>query len=320
MNRGNQVLAGLLVLQAVLALVVLWPRQPAIAAGEPLLPGLEADQVSGLTVRDGSGETVRLVRRGDAWVLADAGDYPVTVGTVPDLLAKIAALETGRLVAETPDSHLRLEVAGERYLSRVELESQDGSVRAIYVGSSPSYGAAHVRVEGEDDVYLVSDLSSQDVGTGLSTWIDTSYFAVPSDQIVAATLENQNGVLEFVKGGQEWTLAGLDEDETASNSEISSLITRATSVRMLRPLGKEEKDEYGTQDPSARLVLHARSSEGTETTYTLLVGAQDVDGSYVLKASESPYYVQVSEFAAQDWVQKGRKNFLELPPTPVSSE
>jgi hypothetical protein len=320
MNRGNQVLAGLLVLQIVLAVVVLWPRQQAIAAGDPLLPELDADQVTGLTVRDGEGGIVRLVKRGDAWVLADAGDYPATVGTVPGVLAKIAALNDGRLVAETQDSHARLEVAGDQYVSKVELELQDGSVHTLYLGSSPSYGAAHVRVEGQDQVYLASDLSDQDVATRLSAWIDTSYFSVPSDQIVAATLENKNGVFEFSKEGQEWTVADLDEDETASSANLSALISRATSVRMLRPLGKEPSDEYGMQEPSAELVLYARSPEGTETTYTLAVGAQDADGSYVLKASESPYYVQVSEFTAQDWVENGREDFLELPPTPTSSE
>ena len=69
--------------------------------------------------------------------------------------------------------------------------------------------------------------------------------------------------------------------------------------------------------PSAVLVLRARSSEGTETTYMLQVGSKSTDNSYVLKSSDSPYYVQVSEFTAQDWVEKDREGFLELPPTPT---
>lgn len=313
MNRGNQVLVGVLILQIALSVVLFWPRQPAMAAGEPLLAGLDVEQVTRVTIRNETGESVQLTKSGDGWVLADTGDYPATDGAVPDLLAKVADLKSGRPVAETRESHARLKVADDQYASQVELLLQDGTLHTLYVGTSPSYGATHVRVAGQDEVYLAADLSSMDVGTGLSSWIDTSYF-VQADEIVAATLENENGTLEFVKEGEEWTMVGLEEGETASSSAISTLITRATSVRMLRPLGTEPKPEYGMQEPNAVLVIHARSAEGTESTYTLHLGAQsEQDRSYVLKSSESPYYVRVSEYTAQDWVEKSREDLLEEP-------
>jgi hypothetical protein len=66
------------------------------------------------------------------------------------------------------------------------------------------------------------------------------------------------------------------------------------------------------------LVLQARSEEGTATTYMLQVGSKsEEDSSYVVKSSESPYYVRVAEFTAQDWVEKDRQGFLALPPTPA---
>jgi hypothetical protein len=66
--------------------------------------------------------------------------------------------------------------------------------------------------------------------------------------------------------------------------------------------------------PNAVLVVHARGAEGTETIYTLLVGAQsEQDNSYVLKSSESPYYVRVAEYTAQDWVENTREDFLDRP-------
>ncbi len=112
-------------------------------------------------------------------------------------------------------------------------------------------------------------------------------------------------------------MKGLAEDETFDTSSITSLVSRVSSVRLLRPLGKETKEEYGLQEPNAVLVLHARSEEGTQTTYMLHVGAKsEEDNSYVLKSSESPYYVRVAEYTAKDWVEKTRDGFLELPPTP----
>jgi hypothetical protein len=236
---------------------------------------------------------------------------------VPELLDKIVALKGGRLVAETRDSQVRLQVSEGDYAHLVEFELQDGTVHRLYLGTSPSYSAIHVRAEDQDEVYLVSDLSSSDVAARLSTWIDTLYFTVPQDQIVAFSLENGNGYFEFEKSDEAWTMVGLASDETLDTNAITSLISRVSSVRMLRPLGVEAKEEYGLQAPNAVLVLHARGEEGTQTTYMLHVGAKsEEDNSYVLKSSESPYYVRVAEYTAKDWVEKTRQGFLEQPPTP----
>jgi len=318
MNRGNQILVGILVVQIALAAIVFWPRQASGAAGEPLFAGLEVDQIARVTLHEAAGEQVQLTKKDGAWVLADAGDYPVNGEDVSALLDKLVGLTSGRLVAETADSHQRLQVADENYAYEVVLKLEDGSLRRLYLGTSPSFGAIHVRVAGQDPVYLASDLSSTDVGARVSDWIDASYFSVPQDEIVGLTLENQNGTFEFQKAGEEWTMAGLAEDETLDTASVTSLVSRAASVRMLRPLGTEPMLSYGMDAPSAVLVLQARSPEGTATTYMLHVGAKDgSDNSYVLKSSDSPYYVRVAEFTAQDWVEKDREGFLELPPTPA---
>ena len=319
MNRGNQILAAILVVQIALAVLIFWPREASVAAGEPLFAGLEADQVARLAIQGGDGQEIQLAKDGDGWVLDDAGDFPVNPGAVPELLEKIIALQTGRLVAETRASHERLEVADDAYAYRVELELEDGTVHTLYLGSTPSYGAIHVRVEGQDPVYLASDLSSSDVMPQISNWIETSYFSVSQDQIVSLTLENRNGTFEFEKAGDEWMMAGLAEGETLDTAGVNALINRVSSIRMMRPLGTEPEESYGLQEPSAVLVIHALGEEGTATTYMLHVGAQDEeDGSYVLKSSESPYYVRVAEYVAQDWVEKDRKGFLTEPPTPAA--
>jgi hypothetical protein len=314
MNRGNQVLIAVLVLQIVLAAAFLWPRQPGTVEGQPLFAGLETDQVDQVIITDGSGERVELSRSGEAWVLADAGDYPVRDGVVEELLGKIAALKTGRPVAQTRDSHARLKVSEDEYAFQVVMRLQDRSLLTLYVGSSPSYGTTHVRLANQDEVYLASDLSSADVSTQLSTWIDTTYFTLQDQEVVAVTLTNQNGTFEFNKQGAAWTMDDLGEGETASDSVIAALISRATSIRMARPLGTEEKISYGMDAPEAVLVIRAQSAEGTQSTYTLKVGAKNAqDGSYVLKASESPYYVQVAEYTVTDWLDKTRDDFLEQP-------
>ena len=45
MNRRNQILTGVLVLQLIVLAVVFWPRGSKVQAGQALFPGVQADQI-----------------------------------------------------------------------------------------------------------------------------------------------------------------------------------------------------------------------------------------------------------------------------------
>jgi hypothetical protein len=136
---------------------------------------------------------------------------------------------------------------------------------------------------------------------------------------VALTLENANGRFEFEKDeAGAWTMTDLAADETLSENNVNSLASRVSSLRMLRPLGKTEQDDYGLKEPNAVVTVETRDDEGNTKTYTIRVGAKDdEDNSYVVISSESPYHVRVSEYTVRDFVEKARDGFLELPPTPT---
>jgi hypothetical protein len=318
MNRLNQILVVVLVLQMVVAAIILLPRPTASGEGESLFPGVEAERIVGLTITSADGKSIRLAKVDGGWALPEADDYPVEEDKVPPLLDKLVGLTSTRLVTQTSGSHKRLGVAEDSYERLVEFEMDDGTRHRLYVGTSPSFSVVHVRADGQDEVYLASDLSTSDVGVQATDWTGRNYFSVPRDQVVAVTLENENGRFEFTRDGDAWAMQGLATDETLDETTVETVLSRATSVAMLRPLGREEKAEYGLGKPSAVVILQTRSAEGGDKMYTLRVGAKDPeDNSYTLISSESPYYVQVSEFTVKDWIEKVRDDFLELPPTPT---
>ncbi|MFN2290133.1 MAG: DUF4340 domain-containing protein [Anaerolineae bacterium] len=324
MNRLNRILVGILALQLVLAVVVFWPRSASSGEGtESLFPGVEADQIQEITLTDAQGTAITLAKRDGSWVLPDADDYPADPELVEPLVDGLAALNTDRLVTQTSASHERLQVAEDDFQRRIDFQMADGSTHRVYLGSAPSYGVAHVRADGQDEVYLTSDLSAQDAGVQASSWVDTSYFSVPQEEVVTVTVENAQGTLEFQKEGESWTLVGLAPDDTLNEGMARSFVNRAISISLLRPLGREELDAYGMQEPNAVVTIRAQAEgeDATERTYTLQVGAQDPeDSGYVVKSSESPYYVQVREFSVQDIVEKGYEDFIEVPPTPTPEE
>lgn len=319
MNRHNQILAVVLVVQLVMAGLLFWQPWSAAAgsAAGPLIPGFTVPGVTGLTISDGDGNRVMMTRTGENWVLPELGDYPVDSAKVEPLLQKIEELETNRLVTQTDSSHRRLKVAGDDFNRLVEIELQDGAGHKLYLGSPAGGTSAHVRADDQAEVYLANNLSSWDVSAQASGWIDTLYFTVPQTATVALTLENQNGVFEFEKEGENWTMAGLAEDETFNPSSLTSLLSQASSIQMTAPIGKEKEASFGIDQPQATVTLKTKDGD-QEKTYVLRIGAKDPeDSSYVASSSESPYFVRVAEFTGNNFIDKTREDFLELPPTPV---
>ena len=111
-------------------------------------------------------------------------------------------------------------------------------------------------------------------------------------------------------------MGGLEAEESFDVNRFRTILTRSTSVSLLRPLGREEQADYGMDEPSAVVTLETGGDE--PKSYTLTVGAQDPDdSSYVVKSSESPFYVRVSEFAVNDLVTRTRDGFMAATPTPT---
>ncbi len=321
MNKLNRILVSILALQLVVVAIVLWPHPaPSAAEGTPLFSDIDAGRVVQLTIASADGQSVQLVRRDGDWVLPAADDYPCLKEKVPALLTKIVGLKGSRLVAQTSSSHKRLRVASNDFERRIEFELDDGTRHRLYLGTSPSFRTIHVRADDQNQVYLVSDLTLQDAGAGAGDWISREYFSIPADQVVALTLQNPNGRFEFEKEGDVWTMKGLSAGESLDQNRFKTLVNRAALITLIEPLGKTEKEIYGLQQPSAVITLRTHLEGTGDRTYVLTIGAKDAQqNSYIVKSSESPYYVRVSEFTVKDFVEKTREGFLQLPPTPTAS-
>ena len=320
MNKWQRILTILLVAQLALGVFVFWPRPAAGSGGQPLLANLTADQITGLAITDEQGNTTRLARQGDAWVAPDAGAYPADAAKITPVLEKLIALKTGRLIAQTPQSHTQLQVADAEFVRKVDVSVAGGSTQTLYLGSPAGGQSAHVRLAGQDSVYLASGLASWEVDSSLLNWINPVYLSFNAADLTSLTLKNQNGEFALTRDAQNnWQLGGLAPGETVDQDKVNTLVNSLTSLRLTKPLGKTDDPAWGLASPTAVVTLIVKNGEQVATT-TLTIGAQDAtDKSYVVKSSDSEYYVRVAEFIVQDLVQRDRAGFLPAPPTPAGT-
>ncbi len=314
MKRHQQILAGVLVLQVILSVFVFWPRQVASGIGEPLFPNVTADDVVGLTVVDNLGEHVTLAKVNGAWVLPEADNYPATADAVTSVIDKLVNLQSSTVVARTAASQTQLQVTEDTFQRRLDFETQSGDTYTVYLGSAPRYTATNFRVADSSEIYLTTELTTWGLSTSLSGWIDTSYVSIDQTTVTSATLENANGTFTFAKADADWTLADLQADETIAVGKTDAIVRNASTLSLSAPLGLTEDPSYGMATPNAVVTL--QTDDGA--THVLTVGAMLGDeNTYVVKSSDSPYYVSVLATTVSAMVEDTRTDFLSVPATPT---
>lgn len=318
-SRWIPVLALLLVIQLVVTARVYWPRNNAALTGRPLLAAFAADQVQGVTVTDGNDQQLHAIRRDGGWVLPNAGDYPVKAEKVTGLLEKIGGLKRDRLVGSKNSTLTQLDVADAKFARRIELEMADGSRQTVYVGDGPRFRTSHVRLGGESNAYLSLDFSTDESATRIQDWIDVSYFHIAEASAQKMTLQNANGVFDFYRDDQnQWQMSNLAAGEVFNANNLTALLTTLSSLNLAEPLGREAQPNYGLDSPAARVTLEYKDDAGALKQADLRVGALDPTSSYyTVYSTESDYYVHISKYSLERFVQRTRQEFLQQPPTPT---
>ncbi|MEM8862808.1 MAG: DUF4340 domain-containing protein, partial [Chloroflexota bacterium] len=117
--------------------------------------------------------------------------------------------------------------------------------------------------------------------------------------------EDENG--NFVAA--EWEQVGFPEDALFDVAAFNTLLSRATSVRFLEPLGLERKLSYGLDSPLARVTIELESG-----SKTLTIGAYDqLTDSYVMLADDIGMIIRVPGTAVVEYIVADQAMFT-IPP------
>jgi len=326
MTKLNRALTVVLALQVgVLVAIRMSGGGPSKPRLRKLFEKPQTQDVTRLRVAGADGKSVLLEKQAGKWVLASGGGYPALGNKVTELLGKLAGVQAGAPVTEKPDHHRALEVGKEGFQRELTIEpGPGGKPLRLYLGSSSGIKDVHLRIDGQNAVYLVKDLTPWDAGTSAADWVTTDYFKADRDRIVELTLENAEGKLELKKGeGGKWTVAGLAEDATLKQTEIDSLLGAASTVNLQEPVGRAVEAKHGLEKPLATLTLALEEKKADEkaeekkaeekkaeekapsprTTLVLKVGAKEGD-AYYAKSESSPYVVKVGAWTVEPLLKK----------------
>ena len=318
MNRQNSILLIVLAVQAVILAVVLWPEATP-GSDEPLIDGVERQDVVELVTADDGGRSVRLALGVDGCVLPDIDNYPCNEEAFLELVDEVLALTKVNLVAQTSDSHIRLAVSQRSFERTIDLTLSDGGSRRVFLGTVAQLGSIHARAGDGDEVYRVFGISTTDAPVGPANWVDAVYFSTPEDALLSVTVENAGGSISLLRdAGGEWGIGELGEGEVLDTEAVADLISKVVSMTIREPLGRSEDPSYRFDQLSALVTVRSLDSDGAEQTRTIRVGAEFEDKVvFVVKSSESEYYALVAPFGVRDFVEHTRTDLLVPPPTPT---
>lgn len=290
-------LAAVLVVQLAMALLLGGGRSMAPAAGDLPLLDLDMDAVTAIEISAGDGDSVRLERSGDDWVLPALDGFPASGSRVAALLDDLAGLARPLPVATSAEAQRRFRVADDAFERRLTLGG-DGGAATLIVGDSPGFRRLFARVGGEEPVYDLR-LALFDLGATADDWIDRGRLQFDRGEITRISTDDWT----LVRGEEGWSLAGTDA--AVDSAAADALADAVATVGYTSVLGPDSAADYDLDAPARVITIE---HDGAERRYRLAAIADSED--YVLKRDGEPYVYRLSAFDAETLVDTDRARLL----------
>jgi hypothetical protein len=319
-TKTQKILAAILVVQIFLVAFIYFPRNSATPEPVALLGDLTTNQIAKMAISDVSGNQIVLEKKDGAWVLPDIEDYVANLEKIQTALDSLIGMNSADIATETAASHVQLQVAETKFQRKVDITLTDGTMKTIYLGTSPNYQDTHVRIDGEDKVYLVKDLLASSFSPSAAGWVDTGFMALVESDVKSIIIQNKNGTFTFTQdSNSKWQFDGtLEEGMNYSDATITSLVSDVITMRMVEPVGKNIDTSYGFDQPAAVVTITSTDANGAAVKTTLILGAQDESGNYFARVNDQEYIVKVASYYGDEVTDFTETSFLVPESTPTA--
>lgn len=180
---------------------------------------------------------IRIVKEGSTWFVYD-GDkkFPADRDAVKGLVATISTMKAQRMVSRKQDKWESFNV-GENgvnvsvyYGSDVEAEFKVGKTgfnqrqgSSQFNGGSGIEPYTHIRVSGEDEVYIVDGFLESSFKRPVNDWRDHTFLRIPKDAVQKISFSYPDSSFVVVKSDSLWSVAGSNVNQAAVQSYLQTL-------------------------------------------------------------------------------------------------
>lgn len=228
-ERTHKTLAALLAAQLVLAAgLAAWSARAAMAPAPGALLAFDKDKADKLSIEGPDKTRTELERKGDRWLVAQAGDFEADRNQVAQLLARLSALKPGPTVATSSEAAERFKVADSSFERRIDVDVGGKSVASVLLGNSLGTHQTFARKPGDHDVVSV-DLATYEVPAKSDDWLDKTVLQVPRDDLAAVevaglklTRQAPTAAAGTSPAASAATAAGATSGATASPASAAS--------------------------------------------------------------------------------------------------
>lgn len=287
--RAFLVLTLVTAVTVVAAILVAGARDPGPVvdgSGEVMFPGLidKLNSVATIEVIRAEG-TATVRRKGEEWVLEEAGGYPARLGKVREILIGLAEIETIEAKTERPERYARLEVedpAGSNARSaRLEVGDAAGKRLADLIVGKSKFSLAgpdslYVRKPEEARAWLVR--GQLDVPRSRLGWVDQNVVSIELKRIRNATIKQPGRaplrVFKDKPEEEDFKVAGMppgSELKDAFGAENIARVVQGLTFEDVRPARElpvdESREPDGVYETFDGLVLDLWLAEAKGETW-----------------------------------------------------
>lgn len=253
-----------------------------------------------IEISGGQAGTVRLVRDGDGWVINDE-QYPADTAVVESMISSLTLIRAPGRVSGNPESGefgFDVPLTVTAYVSGTK-------VRTIHAGKvSANALQTYCRIDGEDDVYLVSGNIRSVFDRAVDTLREKTVYEIDPEAIERVEFRGADGAMQWVmeRSGNPpvWGFAGSDDLPDAEKT--------AEWIRSVSSLRVQEYAQENAELPEASLGTVILTAGGQTVSVTVLE-KDEQKGRYLCRSSELPWAFHVPSYTG-DRLVRSRESFL----------
>lgn len=288
---------------------------------EPLVADYDAGKVTGIRVEQLlSG--VQAKKDGDVWMVADMATplrdklgrqsgkqsgptwYVADADVVKRALGALNDVQKGIVASMNPGNQVAYQVAGPVGL-HVVLEKKDGTLADIVIGkTSPDHSGSYVRMQGGNEVFLVSKTLAGLFPTALTDWRDRTIWNVEPKKIKSVSVSTPGGSYELVENKGEWSVIGKPNVEL-NKAVVSELLGKVSDMRAHGfAVSEDPRAAFKKSAFTVELALNDGKSEVLE-----IAGANNLGQAYARRRGDDQVYLVNSpgSLFPADWNELKKK-------------